>query len=167
MDKTILLTADAIASKLKRIAIEIVENNFVEKEIVLLGIVDRGAFIADCLKIELEKQNNWKVDVGYISIHKAAPLLHPVELKLETSLENKVVILVDDVANSGKTMFYALKPLMDTYLKKLQIAVLVDRQHKEFAITPDYVGISISTTLQEMIFVQIGNEVKEPVAYLN
>ncbi len=167
MSETIILSASEIKSKLKRIAIEIFENNFQEKEIVLLGIVDRGLFIAEFLAEEIRKENSLKVQVGSIKIDKENQLKKPIELNCDVDLENKAVIVVDDVSNSGKTLFYALQPLMNINLKKLQVSVLVERQHKKFAITPDYIGISVSTTLQEMIYVKIGIEVNEPIAFLS
>ena len=70
-------------------------------------------------------------------------------------IENKVVIIVDDVANTGRTIYYALKPLLDVLPKKVEVAVLVDRKHKSFPIQADYVGLSLATTLKESIEVKI------------
>jgi pyrimidine operon attenuation protein / uracil phosphoribosyltransferase len=165
MQQTIL-TSEDIDRKLKRMAIEITENNFAETEIVLLGIFDRGLYIAKYLQAELQKQKSWNVYLGEINIDKKNPLQSAIEIKIDTDLKNKTIIIVDDVANSGKTIFYALKPLMDLSLNKIQLAVLVDRQHKSFPITADYVGLSISTTLQNMIYVEIGDGVANPNAYL-
>lgn len=165
MEQTIL-TAEDIQRKLKRMAIEITENNFLENEIVLLGIYDRGLFIAKYLQAELKKQKDWNVYLGEIKINKKNPLDLTTEIIIDTDLKNKTIVIVDDVANSGKTIFYALKPLMDLCVNKIQLAVLVDRQHKSFPITPDFVGLSISTTLQNMIYVKIGDDVENPIAYL-
>lgn len=163
----IILDAEAIQLKINRMATQIVEANFLEKEIVLLGIKDRGYFLAQLLKKEIEKYNI-AIHIGSIAIHKPSPLSTPIELEIDKNLlADKCVIIVDDVANSGKTVFYALKPLMEYQLKKLQVAVLVDRQHKQFPIAPDFIGYSLATTLKEMIFVEIGSDVKEPVAYLS
>jgi pyrimidine operon attenuation protein/uracil phosphoribosyltransferase len=74
-------------------------------------------------------------------------------------------LLVDDVANSGKTLLYAMKPLLEFSLKKILVAVLVDRKHKSFPISPDIVGHSIATTLQEQIIVE-SNGTKITGAYL-
>jgi len=68
---------------------------------------------------------------------------------------DKVVIIVDDVANTGRTLLYATKPFLDFLPCRLQTAVLVDRQHKTFPICPDYIGLSLSTTLQENIAVEV------------
>jgi pyrimidine operon attenuation protein/uracil phosphoribosyltransferase len=66
-----------------------------------------------------------------------------------------VVIIIDDVANSGKTLLYAVKPFLEFQPKKIQTLVLVERSHNNFPVRPDYVGLSISTTLQEHIFVEV------------
>lgn len=68
------------------------------------------------------------------------------------------IILIDDVANSGRTMLYALKPLLEQYPKKIQTLALVERTHKTFPLDVDYVGISVSTTLDEHIYVEVEND---------
>ena len=130
-----------------------------------MGIYERGALIAEFLAQEIKKEQV-NVSVGYIHIDKLNPLKHPINLNFEGSLNNKVIVLVDDVANSGATLFYALQPLINLEFKKLQIAVLVDRQHKKFPIAPDYIGISVSTTLQEMIYVKTKTGMGDAIAYL-
>jgi pyrimidine operon attenuation protein/uracil phosphoribosyltransferase len=81
-------------------------------------------------------------------------------------VKNKVIILIDDVANTGRTIFYATKPLMEVMPKKIEVAVLVDRKHKSFPIRVDYVGLSLATTVKEHIDVQIRG-VEEVAVYLN
>ena len=71
---------------------------------------------------------------------------------------DKVIIVVDDVANSGKTLLYALKPFLDFHPRKIQTLVLVARSHNSFPVHPDYVGLSIATTLQEHIYVEVGDD---------
>jgi pyrimidine operon attenuation protein/uracil phosphoribosyltransferase len=164
MHQTILNSED-ILRKIKRMAIEIAEQNNSETEIVLLGIYDRGLVIAELIKEQLLLENII-VELGSIKLNKKNPLDSIIELNINSDINNKVIIIVDDVANSGMTLFYAQKPLMNKSIKKLQVAVLVDRQHKSFPITPDYVGLSISTTLKNMIHVEIDSEAKLSTAYL-
>lgn len=164
MQQTIL-TSEDIVRKIKRMSIEIAEQNYSEKEIVLLGIHESGLVITNLIKNELESENI-KVETGSISLNKKNPLAQAIELNTNSSLEDKVVIIIDDVANSGRTIFYALQPLMSKSIKKLQVAVLVDRQHKSFPITPDYVGLSISTTLKNMIYVDMSKGSEASSAYL-
>ena len=72
-------------------------------------------------------------------------------------LANRSIIIVDDVANTGRTIFYAFKPILDILPKKVEVAVLVDREHKSFPIKVDYLGLSLATTLKEDIDVDISN----------
>ena len=84
-----------------------------------------------------------------------------VSLDPALDFNGKSILIIDDVANSGRTMLYALKPILETYPKKIQTLVLVERTHKSFPIDVDYVGLSISTALDEHITVEVdGGEVK-------
>ena len=96
---------------------------------------------------------------------KKSPLKSGIVTEIEgTELKNKIVILVDDVLNSGKTLVYATKFLLDYNVKGLQTVCLVDRKHRKFPIRADYVGLTLSTTLQEHIAVELG---KTDIVYLN
>ena len=66
-----------------------------------------------------------------------------------------MIIIIDDVTNSGKTLLYALKPFLEYYPRKIQTLVLVERSHKTYPIHPDYVGLSLATTLQDHIYVEV------------
>ncbi len=82
------------------------------------------------------------------------------------ALREKVIIIVDDVANTGRTIFYAVQPLLKVIPKKVEVAVLVDRKHKSFPVKADYVGLSLFTTLKDDIDVKI-REVNEMAVFLN
>ena len=147
-----------IKQKIKRLAIEILENNFEEKAIVLAGINNNGTGFAKLLEKELKKITEITVQLVTIRITPAAPLSTPVELNIPVeSLKGKTIIVVDDVANTGRTIFYACKPILNIIPKKLEVAVLVDRKHKTFPIYPKYVGVSLATTLKEDIDLRILN----------
>ena len=147
-----------IKQKIKRLAIEILENNFEEKAIVLAGINNNGTGFAKLLEKELKKITEITIQIATIRITPAAPLSTPVELNLPVeSLKGKTIIVVDDVANTGRTIFYACKPILNIIPKKLEVAVLVDRKHKTFPIYPKYVGVSLATTLKEDIDLRILN----------
>ncbi len=147
-----------IKQKIKRLAIEILENNFEEKSIVLAGINNNGTGFAKLLEKELKKITEITIQIATIRITPAAPLSTPVELNVPVeSLKGKTIIVVDDVANTGRTIFYACKPILNIIPKKLEVAVLVDRKHKTFPIYPKYVGVSLATTLKEDIDLRILN----------
>src|ERR1043165_5465539 len=161
MKKNQILNSEEIQQKTRRIAYQIVEDNYDESELILIGIVPNGFEYAERLKKEIEAIDGIKVTLLELSLNKSKPLEDEIKLDLgKRSLDNKTIIVVDDVANTGKTLYYALKPVMDFFPKKVQAAVLVDRQHKLFPVSPDFVGLSLSTTLQEHILVEFDGKNK-------
>ena len=158
VQKNCILSAESIKRKLKRMALEIAEQNADEKELIIAGINGNGEILANKLVEELQHVVSAKLHTVSIQLNKKQPL----DAKLTTSMDvnEKVVIIVDDVSNTGKTLLYGLKPFIDNLPKKIQTAVLVERSHKLFAVQPDYVGLSIATTLQEHISVETnGNDI--------
>jgi pyrimidine operon attenuation protein/uracil phosphoribosyltransferase len=159
MKKVLILNKDEIKQKTRRIAYQIVEDNYEVDELVIIGIVPNGFEYAQKLKAEITAIDNIKITLLELEIDKQKPLNNQITLNLgKKSLDNKCIIIVDDVANTGKTLYYALKPLMEFSPKKVQAAVLVDRQHKLFPVSPDFVGLSLSTTLQEQILVEFDDK---------
>lgn len=144
-----ILNEEQVGHKLKRMAYEIWEKNSHELEIVVLGIEKGGAVIAKNLEKILRDISPLKVSLEMIKIDKKNP--DKYEGNIANDIGNKVVILVDDVAMSGKTLLYAMRPLLLKNPKKIQIAVLVDRQHKNFPVVADFIGYSIATAIQEHI----------------
>src|SRR5687768_15263875 len=155
-DKKYIFDEATTGRKLKRMAYEILENNIDETEIILAGIEENGVVIAKEIQKILAEISGYKTHLINITLNKRIP----TEIRLSENLDfdNKVIIIVDDVANSGKTLLYALKPFLEFHPRKIQILVLVERTHKAFSIKPDYVGISLSTTIQEHIFVEVQGE---------
>lgn len=145
-----------IRQKIKRLSVEIVEQNIDAEEIIFAGINNNGYGFAELLIKEVKKLTTAKLILSRVSLNPAKPMAGEVELSLPLdAFKNKRVIIVDDVANTGRTIFYAYKPFMNILLKKLQVAVLVDRKHKSFPIHVDYVGLSLATTLKDNISVNI------------
>ncbi|WP_118972756.1 phosphoribosyltransferase family protein [Taibaiella koreensis] len=152
MNQIAILTAAQIEQKLRRMAFEIWEQNSGEQEIYLIGIQAVGAAVAAKIAELLQEISPLKVHLSSLEINKKHPLDNEIVIAAGP-LQDKAVILIDDVANSGKTLLYALKPLLAFEPKKIQVAVLVDRKHKNFPVTPDIIGHSVATTLQEHIIV--------------
>lgn len=151
-----ILTERQILQKIKRIAIEILERNFDEKQIILAGINNNGYGFAEMLQKQMNEVSSVKTILTRISLNPAAPVESEVEIEMPLSkLKKKTIIVVDDVANTGRTTFFALKPLLKVLPKKVEVAVLVDREHKAFPILSNYVGLSLATTLNEHIDVRI------------
>ena len=141
-----------IKQKIQRLSYEILENNLDEDEIILVGINNNGYGFAKLLFESLTSISDKKVVLSKIKLNPAQPLDFPIESDLnETELVNKSIIVIDDVANTGRTIFYAFKVFMNMLVKKIEVAVLVDRKHKMFPIKVDYVGLSLATTVQENI----------------
>ena len=156
-----ILTQHQIEQKIKRLAIQILEQNYKEKEIILAGINNNGMVFAKLLVDQLQQLTEITISLTQIRINPANPLADEITIGIEPGkLKNKVVIVVDDVANSGRTLFFATKPLFSTICKKIEMAVLVERHHKSYPVMVEYVGISLNTTLKEDINVQIaeGND---------
>lgn len=151
--KKYILDAIVAEKKLRRMALEIAERNDGEPELLLLGIKENGIVIARLISEYLGASFAGKITVLELAIDKKRP--SAVRLSAETDFNNKVVILADDVANSGRTMLYALKPLLEQFPKKIQTLALVERTHKTFPVDVDYVGLSVSTTLDEHIYVEV------------
>jgi len=156
-----------IKQKIKRLAIEILEHNYDEKELILAGINNNGMEFANLLLQELLPLAHLDVTLTRVRLNPADPLSSDVEIEMPAErLEGKAVIIIDDVANTGRTIFYACKPFMDVLPRKLEVAVLVDRKHKSFPVKVDYMGLSLATTLKEHIDVHI-RETDAFAVYLN
>lgn len=148
-----ILNQETAHKKLRRLALEIVEKNMGEKEIHLYGIKENGWLIATILHDYLKEIFSGIITVSPISIDKKNP--KSVEINTTRDLNDQVIIVVDDVVNSGRTLLYALHPFLKDYPKKIQTLVLVERSYKAFPISADYVGMSVSTALSEKIVVHV------------
>lgn len=158
-----------IRQKIRRIAIEILERNFSEPEIILAGLNKNGLGFARFLLDELTPlaPADMKITLTRIRLNPANPVEYEPSIELDAAeLRGKPVIIVDDVANTGRTIFYAVQPLLQAIPKKVEVAVLVDRKHKLFPIKADYVGLSLATTLLDDIDVRI-RDVETMAVFLN
>jgi pyrimidine operon attenuation protein/uracil phosphoribosyltransferase len=164
MNKTLILNSKQIDQKINRIAYEIYENNYNEKEIIIAGISDNGYLLAKRIADVLQKISPIRTKLIEIAINKENPFSADITITLtDKELKNKVVVLVDDVLNSGKTLIFGAKPFLSSPVKCLITVVLVDRGHNLYPIKADFVGLSLSTTLQEHITVEINRKGKETV----
>ena len=160
-ERSKILGVQEIDQKIKRLAWQLYENNVSEKEIIIVGISERGLILAKQLAAHIQEISRIKTQIAYLELDKDNPYNKEVILNLEEKeYAKKVVILVDDVLNSGKTLMYAAKHFLTTPLTKLSILVLVDRNHNRYPIKADYVGLSLATTLQEYINVELKGENK-------
>lgn len=149
-----------ILQKLRRIAYQIYEFNHQEETLTLVAIEKKGVFLAERIIPILEDISGIKVELIKLAIDKENPKDEPTWNGDASSLNGKSVILVDDVLNSGRTLIYAARHILDYNVKKLTTVVLVDRRHRRFPIKADFVGLTLSTTLQDHIAVEFqeGND---------
>lgn len=154
-----LLNTLQIRQKIDRLAMEIMERNTEENELFIIGVNNNGLQLAKRLHQRIGELSSspihlWSVELNPANpMEKAASLDHDVNL-----LAGKAVLLVDDVANTGRTLFYALRPIQNILPSKLEVAVLVDRQHKAFPVQVTYVGLELSTTIGENVQVSFGTQ---------
>lgn len=157
--KTIVLDHDRVQRKIVRIVHQLHEENCEERGIVLVGIAPRGLTLAKRLSEQLLKSTELAVDLVELGLDKDAPLERPANLSVDTAtLRDRVVVLVDDVLMSGRTLMHAASFLVQVPLKKLTTVVLVDRRHRTYPVRADIVGLTLSTTLQEHISVELGRK---------
>ena len=118
-----ILTEEVALKKLKRIALEVAERNFNEKELLLIGIKENGIVIAQIISKLMKAVFTGSITVVALSMNKKKPTTITIEKDID--IDGKTILLIDDVANSGRTMLYALKPLLEKHPKKIQTLALV------------------------------------------
>ena len=164
--KTLILNSRQIQQRIDRIAYQIYENNYQEKEIIIAGIAKNGYALAERISEKLKEISPIKIKLAAIIVNKKEPLSEKVEVNLpEKELKDKVVIVVDDVLDSGRTMMYGIDTFLKYSVKRLTTVVLVDRDHHAYPVKADFVGISLATTMQEHISVEL-NDGKNDAVYL-
>ncbi|SFO29646.1 pyrimidine operon attenuation protein / uracil phosphoribosyltransferase [Paenimyroides ummariense] len=165
MTQNIILTQQQIQQITKRIAYQIYETFVDETEIVIAGIANSGYTFAQKISDEVSKISDIKVVLGKVEVNKQNPLQEIKTNLSKADYENKAIVLVDDVMNSGATLVYGVKYFLEVPLKKFKTAVLIDRSHKKYPVKADFKGISLSTSSLEHIQV-VFNE-NEEYAYLS
>ena len=165
-EKTLILSTERLHQKLNRIAHEVHENHFDNKELIIVGIADRGYVLAKLLTKILKKISDLDILLYELKVDKKGMLKEINNQELEKAqLSGKVVLIVDDVLNSGKTLAYAVKHILDYPVKRLCTVVMVNRRHRLYPIRADYVGLTLATTIKEHITVDL--EKGKEVVYLS
>jgi pyrimidine operon attenuation protein/uracil phosphoribosyltransferase len=165
--RLLILDKKQIQQKINRMAYQILEDNLNEKEIVLAGIWDRGYQLALRLRDVLLEISELKVTMFKIELEKDKSSLSALTDPEPGKVKNKVIILVDDVLNSGKTLAYGFGVFLNTPHKKIRTVVLVDRSHKIFPVATDFVGLQMATVLKEHVDVVLNIEGQEDGVYLS
>ncbi|HRO98153.1 MAG TPA: phosphoribosyltransferase family protein [Flavobacteriales bacterium] len=158
-ERTVVLDHVHVQRKLQRIAHQLHEENHAEKGIVLVGIAPRGMALAQRLASLLGPIADLEVELVELKLDKDRPLEAAVKLSVPLDgLRGHTVVLVDDVLMSGRTLMHAAAHLVTVPLKRLLTVVLVDRRHRSYPIRADIVGLTLSTTTQEHISVELGRK---------
>jgi len=161
--RSTIMDSDQIRRAIKRISHEITERNRGLNDVVVVGIRRRGVFLAERIAKYLERIEDAPVPVGALDITlyrddfqvaSSAPVVGITEINAD--INEKIIILVDDVLYTGRTVRAALDELIDFGRpKQIQLAVLVDRGHREFPIKADYVGKNVPTAENELVEVRL------------
>ena len=147
----------------QRIAYQIYESNIELEEIYLVGISSNGVILSNRIGEVLKKISHLNIHYIKLKIDKKNPR-NKIEISSDIKLlENKSLVVIDDVLNSGSTLLYAVNSFLGISLKKIQTVVLVNRNHKKFPIKADFKGISLSTSVKEHIKVVFGKGGNEGV----
>ena len=163
MDKNILMTPEDIRRTLARIAHEIIEQNKDIDRLILVGMRTRGVPLAKRLAAKIEEFEKAKITVGALDINLYRDDLSSLELQpfvqstdIPTNVDGKSIVLVDDVLYTGRSTRAAMDALTDLGRpRSIQLAVLIDRGHRELPIRADYVGKNIPSSRHEEIKVQL------------
>ncbi|QRR04311.1 phosphoribosyltransferase [Dyadobacter sandarakinus] len=158
-----ILTSQQTRQKIRRIAFEIYEQNFEETGIIIAGIAGEGYTFARLLTAELQQIAPLNVQLIELRFDKHIHHQSPILFDRDVDVENQVVVVTDDVLNTGRTLAFALEPFLKVQMKKVQVAVIVDRSHHKFPVHADFVGYSLSTTLTEHVEVVLNGSGEEGV----
>ena len=151
---TQILNAQEIQHKIQRLAWELYDRHSKAEKLYVVGIQENGYWLAEQLVEKLSAISSIEVELVPLVMHKKAPVLNDMHISLPEQAE---IALVDDVLNSGRTLLWAVIKLMEFRPQQLSTTVLVDRSHKRYPVKADLKGISLSTTLQETVRLNIEN----------
>lgn len=151
-----ILSDIQIEQKINRLAHQIIENCFEEKTLFIAGITGNGYKLAEKLSSIINEHGLIKCTLAEVKINKEEPWSDAISVSNGVDqMKHAVIVLVDDVVNSGKTMQYALTEFLKFPTKAIKTVTLVDRKHRRFPIRVDFVGLTLSTTLKERVEIDL------------
>jgi pyrimidine operon attenuation protein / uracil phosphoribosyltransferase len=154
-----ILSKEIAQKKIRRMAMELAERNHDKPSLILIGIKENGMVIATKIESFLKEVFDGPIQLLSLSIDKKNP--SEILLSEWPDFNDATIVLIDDVANTGRTMLYALKPLLEQHPSSIQTLALLERTYKQFPVSVDYVGHSVATAKNEMIVVEVsGGEVQ-------
>lgn len=164
-EQNLILSGLQVRQKINRLTYQVLEEHYGEEQVLIAGIARRGYKLAERVHQKLEELSKMEARLLKVTLDKENPLQKPVQIMPDTELKDQVVVLVDDVLYTGRTLAYAAQPFLQAGVKKLQVLVLVNRGHNHFPIQPHFVGLHLATTLQEHVNVEL--EQDQPGVYLS
>lgn len=172
-EQQIILDGQAMQRALTRISYEIIEHNKGAENLCVIGILSRGAELADRIARKIAEVENKPIEVGYLDItrfrddKKRAETINEDKSKIDFSIENKRIVLIDDVIFTGRTVRAAIDAIMSMGRPiKIELAVLIDRGHRELPIRADFVGKNLPTSKDEKVKVCIAPIDREEKVYI-
>lgn len=167
MSKILILDSDAIRTRLRRMAYEVYERNYLEQGLTVIGIDERGGYLAQELVAYLRQVSD--LDIQLVEAH---PDRQPDSLGLDLQLDDlselrdRVVLVVDDVLYTGWTMLHVVSILLQAAPKSIQTAVLIDRGHRQLPVSADMTGLLLATTIHQHVSVEIDPAAGRAEAFL-
>ena len=159
--KNIILYSKDIENKIRRISFEIIEKNFDKEIIFIVGLLPNGKYISKKISEYIMKNSNLSIENLHFSYNKNKSEFFCEESDFNFDrFKNETVIIMDDVMNSGNTIIYAINTILNYSPKHIQVGVLIERNYKNFPITPDYKGLELSTSPEEHVQVKLGSSPK-------
>ena len=153
LKKNKIKSALDIHSSIRRMAYQLYEANIDETKLVLVGIEKKGAYLSKLIGLELCKISTIKLIYVILKLNKKKPQ-NTIECSLPISqIENHSIVVIDDVLNTGSTLIYAVNYFLRISVKQIKTVVMVNRNHKKYPIKADFKGLSLSTSLNDLVTV--------------
>ena len=157
----IVLNADDIEKKIKRLSYQITEKNFNKKDIIILGIQLNGKYLSERIKGYVMEYSDIKVSLYDMELDKKIFLFKKCTPELiYEHINNNIIVFIDDVMNSAGTLMYAINKILSYHPKDIQIGVLIERTHKSFPLSANFKGLELSTSEFEHVEVRLNESPK-------
>ena len=157
----IVLNADDIEKKIKRLSYQIIEKNINKKNIVIIGIRPNGKYLSERIKGYIMEYSDIQVSLYDMELDKKSFLFKKCSPELiYEHINNNIIVFIDDVMNSAGTLMYAINKILSYHPKDIQIGVLIERTHKSFPLSANFKGLELSTSEFEHVEVRLNESPK-------
>lgn len=157
----IVLNADDIEKKIKRLSYQIIEKNINKKDIIIIGIQSNGKYLSERIKGYVMEYSDIKVSLYDMELDKKNFLFKKCTPELiYDRINNNIIVFIDDVMNSAGTLMYAINKILSYHPKDIQIGVLIERTHKSFPLSANFKGLELSTSEFEHVEVRLNESPK-------